>query len=68
MDKGHEHMNCINSGLQWRSQDLKILQAYGRASAIGASVSRGVREIFENYAFENARNALKLYDLAPCQC
>ena len=38
---------------QWRSQDLKILQAYGRASAegasclcasaIGASVCRGVR-------------------------
>ena len=45
--------NFLNMTLQWRSQDLKILQAYGRASAegasclcasaIGASVSRGVR-------------------------
>ena len=26
------------------------------------------REIFENYVFEIARNALKLYNLAPCQC
>ena len=44
---------------QWRSQDLKILQAYGGMLP---------REIFENYAFEIARNALKLNDLAPCQC
>ena len=35
---------------------------------LGGSGGMLPREIFENHAFEIARNALKLYDLAPCQC
>ena len=45
----------------------KVRAACARAPLAGpGACSPG--EIFENCVFEIARNTLKLYNLAPCQC
>ena len=45
----------------------KVQAACARAPLAGpGACSPG--EIFENCVFEIARNTLKLYNLAPCQC